>query len=366
MSDGEMSTRVRRGQTLLKIPERYARLFRAFLVVSLLGVGMYVLNGQRSELTGAISILQSAKIGPILLAILAESGSVFAFGIFSYILLRVSLERIGFLLPVGISFAATTINNSVPGGAAVSSIYSFREYRALGAEPAFAAWVLVALNILSGVSLAALAGLGVALSFQVSQGLDLFVVVALIAVALVALSAAVSTPMIVVSVTRSILRASFKIIRLPRGGAREIDRICGEFSAAKPKLSQIVLAVTFALLNWVFDAAVLVLAYIAIGKSIPWSGLLLAYGAGQLAANLPITPGGLGVVEGSLSIALIAYGGAQESAVAAVLIYRLISYWFTMPFGWVVYIATSFVRRSQIARSDDLGEDNREVRDENA
>jgi len=42
------------------------------------------------------------------------------------------------------------------------------------------------------------------------------------------------------------------------------------------------------------------------GRRGQWKGLLLAYGAGQLAADLPITPGGLGVVEGSLTIALVA------------------------------------------------------------
>ena len=46
---------------------------------------------------------------------------------------------------------------------------------------------------------------------------------------------------------------------------------------------------------------------------IPWKGLLLAYGAGQLAASLPITPGGLGVVEGSITVALVAFGGSEAS-----------------------------------------------------
>jgi uncharacterized protein (TIRG00374 family) len=72
-----------------------------------------------------------------------------------------------------------------------------------------------------------------------------------------------------------------------------------------------------------------------VGSPVPWRGLLLAYGAGQLAANLPITPGGLGVVEGSLTIALVAYGGAQASTVAAVLLYRIVSFWASLPVGWV-------------------------------
>ena len=40
----------------------------------------------------------------------------------------------------------------------------------------------------------------------------------------------------------------------------------------------------------------------AVHAPVPWRGILLAYGAGQLAVNLPVTPGGLGVVEGSLTV----------------------------------------------------------------
>ena len=59
--------------------------------------------------------------------------------------------------------------------------------------------------------------------------------------------------------------------------------------------------------------------FLAIHAPIPWKGLLLAYGAGQLAATLPITPGGLGVVEGSITVALVAFGGAETSTAYAVL-----------------------------------------------
>ena len=63
-------------------------------------------------------------------------------------------------------------------------------------------------------------------------------------------------------------------------------------------------------------------ALLAVGSSVPWKGLLLAYGAGQLAANLPITPGGLGAVEGSITIALVAFGGGRSVTVEAVLLYH--------------------------------------------
>ena len=75
--------------------------------------------------------------------------------------------------------------------------------------------------------------------------------------------------------------------------------------------------------------------FLAIDAPIPWKGLLLAYGAGQLAATLPITPGGLGVVEGSITVALVAFGGAEASTAYAVLLYRLISFWFILVIGWL-------------------------------
>jgi uncharacterized protein (TIRG00374 family) len=80
--------------------------------------------------------------------------------------------------------------------------------------------------------------------------------------------------------------------------------------------------------------------------------LLLAYGAGQLAANLPITPGGLGVVEGSLTIALVAFGGAENSTVAAVLLYRIISFWAELPVGWAAWAAFELAGRRRRARSE--------------
>jgi uncharacterized protein (TIRG00374 family) len=88
--------------------------------------------------------------------------------------------------------------------------------------------------------------------------------------------------------------------------------------------------------NWLLDCACFAMMFKAIGAPIPWSGLLLAYGAGQLAATLPITPGGLGVVEGSITVALVAFGGSEASTAYAVLLYRLISFWFILVLGWTL------------------------------
>ena len=92
------------------------------------------------------------------------------------------------------------------------------------------------------------------------------------------------------------------------------------------------------LISWACDISVLGIAYAAVNATPPWSGLLLAYCAGQLASAFPVTPGGIGVVEGSLTLALVAFGGAQTVTLAAVLLYRLITYWACIPLGGLVWL----------------------------
>jgi uncharacterized protein (TIRG00374 family) len=59
-----------------------------------------------------------------------------------------------------------------------------------------------------------------------------------------------------------------------------------------------------------------------------------------LLALIPITPGGLGIVEAGLSALLILAGVPGVDAVVATLAYRIISYWlpiFVGPFAYVAF-----------------------------
>jgi putative heme transporter len=96
------------------------------------------------------------------------------------------------------------------------------------------------------------------------------------------------------------------------------------------------------LLYWTSDLACLAIAFPATRTALPWRALLIAYAAGQLAALLPLIPGRLGVIA-SMSVALAAYGGTT-TALAAVLFYRLITYWAVLPAGGICYL--SLRRRS--------------------
>lgn len=64
-----------------------------------------------------------------------------------------------------------------------------------------------------------------------------------------------------------------------------------------------------------------------------------AFAVVRLLTALPVTPGGLGVVEVGYTTALAVAGGTREEVVAAVLIYRALSYLLQIPLGLIAYVA---------------------------
>ena len=66
--------------------------------------------------------------------------------------------------------------------------------------------------------------------------------------------------------------------------------------------------------------------------------MLLAYSAAGIVALFPVTPGGLGIVEASLSGLLILAGVRGGYAVLATLVYRIASYWLPLLGGPPAYL----------------------------
>jgi putative heme transporter len=73
----------------------------------------------------------------------------------------------------------------------------------------------------------------------------------------------------------------------------------------------------------------------AVGAAIPWRVLLLAYSLGIGAQTLNITPGNFGIIEGTLDLTLVAAGLRASQALAAVLLYRFVSFWLIASAGWL-------------------------------
>jgi uncharacterized protein (TIRG00374 family) len=90
--------------------------------------------------------------------------------------------------------------------------------------------------------------------------------------------------------------------------------------------------------RWLFDWLTLVTALAAVGQHPRPALILLAFCAAQLLAQIPITPGGLGVVEAGLTGTLVLIGVPASAAAVATLAYRLVSYWLALPAGGAAYL----------------------------
>jgi uncharacterized protein (TIRG00374 family) len=86
-----------------------------------------------------------------------------------------------------------------------------------------------------------------------------------------------------------------------------------------------------------FDYLCLLCALRATGSDPKPSLVLLAYAAAEIVALVPITPGGLGIVDASLSGLLVLAGVSSGNAVVATLAYRLASYWLPLLAGGIAY-----------------------------
>ncbi len=93
---------------------------------------------------------------------------------------------------------------------------------------------------------------------------------------------------------------------------------------------------------WLLDASSLFVFIAAFGKIVAPVDLLVAYGLAQVLAVIPITPSGLGVIEGVLIPTLAGFGVPKSTAILGVLSYRLVNFWLPIPVGGIAYLSLRF------------------------
>jgi glycosyltransferase 2 family protein len=79
-------------------------------------------------------------------------------------------------------------------------------------------------------------------------------------------------------------------------------------------------------MDWMLCMATLYCAFRAVGVHVSVGDLSAGFTAGQAAALIPVLPGGLGLVEGSMATIFEGLGVAWEKALVAVLLYRFAYY----------------------------------------
>jgi uncharacterized protein (TIRG00374 family) len=82
--------------------------------------------------------------------------------------------------------------------------------------------------------------------------------------------------------------------------------------AADRKL--LVRVLVWASINWLLDAASLWVFLSAFGETMPPDALIIAFGLANIMAVVPITPGGLGIVESIFIPTLVGFGATRSGA----------------------------------------------------
>ena len=106
-----------------------------------------------------------------------------------------------------------------------------------------------------------------------------------------------------------------------------------------------------------FDFGCLLAALRATGADPDPSLVLLAYSAAGIVALLPLTPGGLGIVEASLAGLLALAGVGAGYALLATLAYRIASYWLPLLAGPPAYLLFRHRYGRPVSRRAAPGED---------
>jgi uncharacterized protein (TIRG00374 family) len=75
----------------------------------------------------------------------------------------------------------------------------------------------------------------------------------------------------------------------------------------------------------------------AFGGSLPWTAIIIVFLTGNALGSAAPTPGGLGAVEGALSLGLTLSGLPVETATSAVLLFRLLTFWLPVLPGWAAF-----------------------------
>jgi putative heme transporter len=323
----------------------WRRLLNVAIIVGSLAWLGWLVDSEHSELGRAIAGLGHARIGLIFAAYGCERLSIISLGRMQRRLLRAGNHRLTLRSVLGIVVAGTALSVSVPiAGAGLSTAFSYREFERREVSHHAAAFALTVSGVLSTLSLMVIAAAGALASGNAVAATLGLLGAAAIAAAIAGVLLALRIPACQRFTERmgAGLIRQFHRVRRPADADRTPEQIVAQTRArlAALHLSRADWAsVTgLAFLNWLGDAACLILSLRAAGLPIPFREIVLIWSAGQAAGSIGLTPGGVGIVEAALIAALTAAGEPAAGATVGVLIYRLISLWLVLLVGWVAFI----------------------------
>ncbi|MHB1584148.1 MAG: lysylphosphatidylglycerol synthase transmembrane domain-containing protein, partial [Acidimicrobiales bacterium] len=244
-----------------------------------------------------------------------------------------------------VNMSSLAVSHVIPGGTAPGTAVAYRLLTDLGVSGSTSAFALATQGVGSAVVLNALLWLSLLISVPLTGYNPLYGFAAIAGVILLGLFAGV-----VMLLTRGKRQAADRLTRLashlplvnPTTVAGLVQTVADRLEVLLRNRALLQRALWWAAANWLLDAASLWVFVFAFGHAVSPVDLLVAYGLANVLAVIPITPGGLGVVEGVLIPTLVGFHVPKAVAILGVLSYRLVNFWLPIPAGGIAYLSLRF------------------------
>ena len=323
---------------------------RALAVVALILLLRYVVIPQFADAGTALHSIRGLSLWPLLLGLVLELASLAAYGALTWSVLDPG-DRPGYSTVLRVDLAGVGVTNVIPAGGAVALAVRYRLLARTGSSPSTIVGGIAVEVILSNLLLGGVFALGLLLSLASLPPSPYYQVAGVFMVlifggAALALGVAVRRRARVLSAVGNAAR------RLPEGWrdrvVRFVDDTVGNVAALAQDRRRFGAAVFWGAINWLLDAAALWVLLNAFGYRADPGQLLLVYGLVGILSLVPITPGGLGIVEGVMVPLLVALGSTYQIAILGVIAWRLLQFWMPMPLG--ALSALSLLARPRLRR----------------
>ena len=276
--------------------------------------------------------------GWVAACIAAQAVSLSGYGAVQQRLLQAGGVVVTQLKSVSVIYASTAMAVSLPAGQVFSTAFTYKQTRKWGATPIVASWQLAISGVIAAGSLALLGAAGAfAVGTKVSP-----VTLALSLVAAFGLFYALRyisrNPDSIESIGLWVLARYNKFRKNPpQAGAERWREILSQLDSVELRRKDSIITFGWSAVHRLADVACLGFACWAVGAEPSFAGLLIAFAAAKAVGSIPLAPGGLGFVDGTLIATLTAAGATASQALAAVFVYRVVSYILVALVGWVVF-----------------------------
>ena len=260
-----------------------------------------------------------------------------------------------------IQLSTKALSSIVPGGSAAGSALGYRLMTLSGVQGADAGFALATAGLGSAVMLNVILWVGLIVSIPLRGVNPLYGTAAVAGVVIMGLAAA-----LVFGLMEGAARAERVLRWLARKFGFNEDRagaavrqVGGRLEDLAADRQLMVRVAGWAAANWLLDMASLWVFLRAFGPGVTPEAIVISFGLANVFAVIPITPGGLGIIEGILIPTLVGFGLNRSDATLGVLSYRFAQYWFPILLGGFMYATLrvgpwSIKRRERLERLREL------------